>query len=473
MNLLFVSLSDLHLGEEDSLLTNLSLGEPVPEPRAPGPCMLALVNYLHAVKRWVNKEKSIPFLILNGDIIELAITSYPLAVAYFRLFLTEIAKRKLFDRLIYIPGNHDHALWSLVRDLHFIHSLSRQPELPKQPEVEHVTQLSIPRKSTILEMLGANLPMEVTAPPLLIANPAFRLQSLEGREFLFHHGHLMEDLYKMSSLLRDRILSDLPMEELKKKFLRTDLREIEVENWPWIDFIWSSFARAGRVGKTLETFYELLSNPEGIETLVQRVTEIIRTDFNIPFVPEFFEDDLIRFVLRKALEQGGIGSHERADPTRPAFNDDIKMMVVRFISHYMKKELADEGLRPSINRTCFLFGHTHKPFMDELHEGEVDFGTVAVINSGGWVVESEEFRPGYGPGIIIGSNSGDLALVTYKLDVKPGSNIQKKGTWDKTLDLLREHEELEKAISKAVSVRQPYLKKRIKDTRILLENLSK
>lgn len=31
MNLLFVSISDLHLGEEDSILTNLTVGEPVPE----------------------------------------------------------------------------------------------------------------------------------------------------------------------------------------------------------------------------------------------------------------------------------------------------------------------------------------------------------------------------------------------------------------------------------------------------------
>ena len=50
MSLLFVSMSDLHLGEEDSVLTNLSLGKAVPEPNGPGPCMVALVNYLHGLK---------------------------------------------------------------------------------------------------------------------------------------------------------------------------------------------------------------------------------------------------------------------------------------------------------------------------------------------------------------------------------------------------------------------------------------
>ncbi|MHC4478933.1 MAG: hypothetical protein ACYTEL_25170, partial [Planctomycetota bacterium] len=96
----------------------------MPEPKGPGPCMLALVNYLHAIKFELNKGKPIPYLILNGDILELATSTYPISTTYFRLFLTELAKRELFDRLIYLPGNHDHGLWSLIRDTHFVKSLS-------------------------------------------------------------------------------------------------------------------------------------------------------------------------------------------------------------------------------------------------------------------------------------------------------------------------------------------------------------
>ena len=125
MNLLFVSLSDLHLGEEDSLLTNLALKKAAPHPTGPSPCLLALVSYLHAAKERINGGKPIPYLVLNGDTLELATSSYPIAVANFRIFLFELAKRRIFDRVVYMTGNHDHALWSLIRDTQFIESLQQ------------------------------------------------------------------------------------------------------------------------------------------------------------------------------------------------------------------------------------------------------------------------------------------------------------------------------------------------------------
>jgi hypothetical protein len=333
VNLLFVSMSDLHLGEEDSVLTNLAVGEPIPEPKGPGPCMLALVNYLHAIKFVLNDGKPIPFLILNGDILELATSTYPVSTTYFRLFLTELAKRKLFDRLIYLPGNHDHGLWSLIRDTQFVKRLSQQSESPGQLNVEHVTELSIPRLSPLLSILASNLPMQITSPPLLVANPALRLQSLQGHDFLFHHGHLLEDIYKVLSILRERVMNNVSLGELKEKPLKDRVVELERENWPWIDFIWSGFARAGRVGLTVEKFYELLCKPEGMRELINRAADVLRTEFNIQFVPEWLEDDIFRCVLEKVLKSGGIGSEERADHEKPPFSKDLKEMTKRFMGH--------------------------------------------------------------------------------------------------------------------------------------------
>jgi hypothetical protein len=466
-------MSDLHLGEEDSVLTNLSVGEPVPKPKGPGPCMLALVNYLHAIKGKLNQGKPIPFLILNGDILELATSIYPISTTYFRLFLTELAKRKLFDRLIYLPGNHDHGLWSLIRDTYFVKSLSQQSESPGQLKVEHVTQLSIPRQSRLLALLASNLPMQIISPLLLVANPSLRLQSLQGHEFFFHHGHLLEDIYKFLTLLRDRVMKDVSLDNLKKKPLREEIGELERENWPWIDFVWSGFARAGRVGLTVERLYELLSKPEGMRELINRVADVLRTEFNIKFVPEWLEDDVFRFILKKALKQGGVGSDERGSRKKPAFSEDLRSMIRRFMGHYMKQELLDEGLHPATDRSCFIFGHTHKPFLNELIDDRSGFGTVTVVNSGGWVIESDEYWPKHAPGIVFGSNDGDTALVKYRLDVKPDSKIKKRGNWDNILEKLPENRQLESAVSEAVAVRRAYFKKRAKKTKNILRSLSK
>ncbi|MHC4072784.1 MAG: metallophosphoesterase [Planctomycetota bacterium] len=472
MNLLFVSMSDLHLGEEDSVLTNLSLGEPVPQPNGPGPCMLALVNYFHAIKGELNQGKPIPYLILNGDILELATSTYPISTTYFRLFLTELAKRKLFDRLIYLPGNHDHSLWSLIRDTHFVKCLSQQSEISGQLKVEHITQLSIPRQSPLLSLLASNLPMQIISPSLLVANPSFRLQSLKGHDFLFHHGHLLEDIYKFLTLLRDRLIKDVSLSELKEKPLRDKIGELEGENWPWIDFVWSGFVRAGKVGYTMEDIYELLRKPEGMRKLIKRIGDVLRTEFNIPIIPEKYEDDIFRFIMKKALEKGGVGSDERADHEKPAFSENLKSMTCRFMYHYMKQELSDEGLRPATDQSHFIFGHTHKPFLGKLQDDESGFGTITVVNSGGWVIESDGYLPKHAPGIVFGTNTGDIALVKYKLDVKPDLNIDLEVPWTE-LGQLAEHKQLAIAISKAVEVRWRYFKKRVKKTKKILKNLSK
>jgi len=473
VNLLFVSMSDLHLGEEDSVLTNLTVGEPVPEPKGPGPCMLALVNYLHAIKFELNQGKPIPFLILNGDILELATSTYPISTTYFRLFLTELAKRKLFDRLIYLPGNHDHGLWSLIRDTQFVKCLSQQSESPGQLKVEHVTELSIPRQSPLLSLLVSNLPMQIISPLLLVANPSLRLQSLQGHDFLFHHGHLLEDIYKFLSILRERVMNNVSLGELKEKPLKDRIGELERENWPWIDFVWSGFARAGRVGLTVEKLYELLCKPEGMRELIHRVADALRTEFNIKFVPEWLEDDVFRFILERALKKGGVGSEERADHEKPAYSEDLKTMTRRFMGHYMRQELLDEGLRPATDQSRFIFGHTHKPFLEELENVGADFGEIKVANSGGWVIESDKHLPNHGPGIVFGSNNGDMALVKYELNEEPGSEIKQPDNWDNTLEDLAEHKKLKKAISNAVEVRWRYFKKRVRKTKKILKSLSK
>jgi len=471
MNLLFVSLSDLHLGEEDSLLTNLAIGKPEPEPQAPAPCLIALINYLHAIKRWVNEGRPIPFLVLNGDVLELALADYASAVAVLRGFLFELAKRRICEKIVYVPGNHDHALWSLIRDTAFMQSMSRQQEIPKRPAVDHVTRLSVPRQTEVLGLISSNFPLQVQPLPVSVANPALRLTSWNGHDYFFHHGHLMEEMYTLMSLLSDRIMSDMPLEELRKLPLTDNLADLERENWPWIDFFWSGFSRAGRVGQTVESLYELLSKPEGVKKLVERLSGILRTELDIPIIPEGFEDDCLRYVLKKSLHGGGVGSQERADASRSPLNERIATSVDRFLTHYLKRELADEGQRLSADRSAFVFGHTHKPFLDALRDTPGGLKKIDLINSGGWVVESEESRPGYGPGVVLGTNQGETALVTFQLDVEAGSEVRQTGSWDVTLAKVQERDELARAVSEAVRVRREHFRQRVTRASRLLESL--
>ena len=118
----YVCLSDMHLGEEDSLLTHVNPenGEADPTERSPvlqelATCLTDLIGH--------NKDQAQqPTLILMGDILELALTTDNIAAMAFERFLELFMAKnyELFDKIIFIPGNHDHHLWESARETQYV-----------------------------------------------------------------------------------------------------------------------------------------------------------------------------------------------------------------------------------------------------------------------------------------------------------------------------------------------------------------
>jgi len=112
----YVCLSDLHLGAENSLLSNVAPGETTVDLSEPSPVLVQLVeraqqSLLGRVGAGADGPK--PTLVLNGDITELALARDEAALGVFTQFL-ELAfeRHQLFDPVVvYLPGNHDHELW--------------------------------------------------------------------------------------------------------------------------------------------------------------------------------------------------------------------------------------------------------------------------------------------------------------------------------------------------------------------------
>ena len=473
MDLLFVSLSDMHLGDEYSILTNLAVGKKQGLTASPGPIVESLVNFLHAVKRRVNEDRRIPFLVLNGDILELATRTIPFSTAFYRLFLEAVGSRKLFDRVVYIPGNHDHGLWTLMVNSNFAESVGKNSPARGSWEYAPVTSLSTARDSHVLTMLSANIPMGGENVRHLTANPAFRLRSRLGHDFLFHHGHYLENLYQALTIILKRLFSNVTINELTSKPAAKNLTELELDNRAWLDFVWSGLTKEGGVGRPAYGLYNLLKqdpaeNPDIFETLKKRLVKILDQELDIrrilgdsvsSRVLELIDDDIIGKLVSLAMEHNGIGSKERGDGRRPPFSDDLKHMCLQFLTHYMRVELEAEGYRPARDRTTFVFGHTHKPFVDNLTGVDKGFGNVRVINSGGWVVEEPEGdnKP-YGPGIVLGANDGSSGLIPFSFGEDSEYPMELEGSWDRTLELLPERAELMKTIRAGAELRKDYLK---------------
>ena len=121
----YVCLSDTHFGEEDSLLTNLKTASTDTDPTKPSPVMKQLVDCLRELISKNEEQGKKPTLILNGDILEFALCTINQAAMVFERFIELIlpAGDELFERILYIPGNHDHHIWELARETQYVNHI--------------------------------------------------------------------------------------------------------------------------------------------------------------------------------------------------------------------------------------------------------------------------------------------------------------------------------------------------------------
>ena len=113
----YVCLSDTHFGAATSLLTNPQPASGSTGPSPPSPVLEKLVECLRYLISENDSPDPKPTLILNGDILEMALTNENEAAMTFERFIDLVMAdgEKLFGRIIYIPGNHDHHLWETAR----------------------------------------------------------------------------------------------------------------------------------------------------------------------------------------------------------------------------------------------------------------------------------------------------------------------------------------------------------------------
>ena len=153
----YVCISDLHLGEEDSLLTNLKAASTDADPSSASPVMRALAQCLAAIVRGNGSPRK-PTLVLAGDVVELALANDNQAMMAFERFIEAIMPpppgERLFDDIIYIPGNHDHHLWELARETQYVTYVKTLAPGSHLPIPWHTTNMLAPQ--------GADLPSSYT-----------------------------------------------------------------------------------------------------------------------------------------------------------------------------------------------------------------------------------------------------------------------------------------------------------------------
>ena len=136
MGVRYVVLSDLHLGAAYSLLTATD-ADGRADPSTPSPVVTALATGLRTVLADMRGAEP-PTLVLLGDVFDLSFAPAQAAMMAFQQLVVAFFDddTALFaPTIMYVPGNHDHREWRVMRDAMFLDQVREQrgTELPDRP----------------------------------------------------------------------------------------------------------------------------------------------------------------------------------------------------------------------------------------------------------------------------------------------------------------------------------------------------
>ena len=402
MPIRYLCLSDLHLGEEDSLLTDAS-------PSSPAPVLVGLAECLRALVTRCGCASPKPTLVLNGDTLELALSRTDEAVTVFTQFLSLImpAGGELFDEIIYIPGNHDHHIWATAREVQYLNHLRKLPLDAAVDPPWHTTKVFMDMAGKdrlahdFLTGLAQRFPhLRDRGFEILTAYPNYGV-TREERCVLFHHGHFIEPVYRVMSTAMSLVFPEQPAPE--------SVYDLEAENSAWIDFLWSTLGSCGRVGRDVEAIYETTSDRKSLQKLTDRLAASLARTYDLPLLePDWTEEQVLKILLRREVVDRLAGRQERQKPPpegdAPPLSPEARESLRWYLDDLVRKQIQQErGPAPRI--AAFLFGHTHKPF-----EAVMD---APVFNTGGWVVDSPEPKPELGGAVAV--IDGELNTVQIRM----------------------------------------------------------
>ncbi len=403
-----VCLSDLHIGQPNSLMTNVAattgrdglpfaVNRDQPSRTAAGLCQI--IRALVAANESAGAER--PTLLLDGDILEMDLADLSVADAGFASFLRALtgAEGNPFGRVLYLPGNHDHHLWEWARERQVAELAARAAARGSNEPADvggHSTRLfaapaELPRsvflESCLKRIAGSTHVQTAMAYPNFGARVA-----PGGRTVIFSHGHFIDSVCYGATELVNLIFP-------KRKQPAT-VEEIEAENFAWIDFFWSTLGRSGAAGAELNQAYFCVDNAASRQAMLERVAKnlnamAVAAVAKEPWWKRWGVKLIARTGVIDCLLQRGGDALEKSLGAASSFplTGSRSEKLAWFVEQPLRRQMPDEPEAVS-PETVFVFGHTHLPF--QLSRSFAGFGAVRLCNIGGWVVETVTPDPHHG-----------------------------------------------------------------------------
>lgn len=412
----FVCLSDLHFGAANSLLSHVVDNGTVAASDRPSRTLAAFVDCIEDLLERTGPHDPKPTLVLNGDIIELALASDEVALMTFRHFARLVfSERRLFDRrVIYLPGNHDHHLWESGREQGYANYIARHDASTTLSRPWHSTPSFDAEQadagdarrieSALLTSIIRTLP-DAEDVTVELRYPVYAVDTPDhDRVVAFHHGHFTEPIY----LLMSRLKAEVFPAAHERATSRTDvdlLDEVEAENFAWVDFFWSTMGRSGEVGNDIGLLYDMMGDQRALTSIARNLA--MRSELLGPaWVPRPAKRLMALLALKRVARRVSRVERNSASGTDP-LSSEGEACLTSFVNGPLLDRLDREG-RGERKQLTMVFGHTHKPFC---RRSDFDVAGTHLYNTGGWVVEKLEDDARRGAAVVVVDDDLNVAMV--------------------------------------------------------------
>ena len=390
----YVCLSDLHLGAAYSILTYAD-AQGRPDPGRPSDTQIAFGSALRELLATMDGPP--PTLVLLGDVLDMGLSPMGDVAAAFRCFVETVMQdggRPVFaPRVLYVPGNHDHHLWRIAQDQQYQDALQQgrvEDDLIKHtalfdPAGEEAEASRI--GSAMLTRLAAGCPGLADA-RVDIAYPNLGLLDASRRRcVVLHHGHYIDPMYRVMTMLN----AQAPGRSAGRNPAAVTVSDLEGQNGAWVDFMWSDLGSSGLTGAGAGKLYEVMRDAAASHDFSQRLAALVVAkldqNFGVSGSTDVFQGVTVNQLVLGALDATlGRGAESQRDGYAEVMSSDDVADLRWYLSGPVKLQLEQAGLQPSELDFSFVFGHSHKPFEDELPVPGYD-RPVGIFNTGGWVMD--------------------------------------------------------------------------------------
>jgi len=390
----YVCVSDMHLGSDNSVLTPIKPNSIAIDTSQPGAVMSQLVLCLRELIAQ-NEGTEKPTLVLNGDILEMDLSDTNKAAMVFERFIELIFPQEgeaLFNKnILYIPGNHDHHIWENARETQYVKFIAGIQPGAELPAPWHTTKMFAPDlvREYFLTSLLRRYP-HLRDATVNVVYPNYALVSNDGQKcIIFSHGHYVESIYSLMSTLNSMFFPNRKRPKV--------VWELEAENFAWVDFFWSTVGRSGDVGQDIGLFYAKLQDKQQVEKLIANFSTSWLEQTNQPKWVEGIEARGVEWLLDFVFNR--LPSFEK-NRTDQVLSPDAQNGLQWYMEGPLLEQVRIENKQYIPADITFLFGHTHKPFQQEMNFAGYP-ALLKVYNSGGWVVDTVQVSPVHGAAVIL------------------------------------------------------------------------